>query len=197
MNYFPNGCNLCGNPVEYNQEIHIYKCTVCEAYVSAHREDTDYSKEHEPTGYLADEQTRSLKKQLKPLFNFLWKGRQLFQTEKGLRFKAPINVLYRPFIRKVLLLDEPLYGIAQGITDEGLVKLRIIGEDRFGFYKHDELDSVDNRTKAHIWLAEHLGLTINQCRIGYLDKEQLLKAIKLCTEHGELAREQIAYNKGA
>jgi len=194
IDYYPEGCPLCGSSVEYNEENYFYKCTACEAWSSAHRTNTEYSKEHEPKGILCDQATHNIKKQLEPLFNYFWQGRYLFQHEGGTRFTAPINVVYRPFLRRINLLDEPKYGIAHGIEDDGFVKVWVLEDERFSKYKHEELIPVDNRQKAHIWLASMLNIPISECRLGYLDKSQLLMAIKICTEHGELAREQVAYN---
>ena len=194
INYFPKGCPICGFTVDYSKENYFYKCASCGAFTSAHREDTEYSKEHEPKGYLVDQETYSLKKQLEPLFNFFWKERLLFQGENGDKFTAPINIVFQPYLRKITLSDEPKYGIAHGVNEEGLVKVWILDDNEFRFYKHSELGTVHNRDKTHVFLAQHLNIPIRECRLGYLDKSQLLMAIKICIEHGEYAKEQISYN---
>lgn len=197
INYYPNGCPECKGEVLYNSNEHFYKCSECGCFVTAHREDTEYCIEGSPTGRLMNQGDYELKKKLESLFNFIWKERSLFQDEKGTKLTAPINIIYKPFMRMVTVAGEDKYGIGSDITKDGFLKMWLIDEEKHGLFLHSEIKPVNVRTKAYIWLAGELNITINECRLGYFDKETLLKAIKICEEYGEYARNQIAYNSEA
>lgn len=82
VQFFPEGCNICGSPVKFTDSIevyhtrsygNIYLCVnaKCGARVGVHK-DNNY-----PLGTLADEATRKARKKAHAMFDRLWKGKKL------------------------------------------------------------------------------------------------------------------------
>jgi predicted RNA-binding Zn-ribbon protein involved in translation (DUF1610 family) len=189
IDYFENGCTECGGEVEYNEASYFYRCSSCGAFVSAHRKATQYSKEGEPTGRLATQEMCNLKKQLDPIFNYFWKSKYVFQVGNKTQEVAPINIVYASYIRKIDKDGEEFYG--EMVTNkDGLVELSIVDESEVYRLSHSELRLVTNREKTHVWLSLELGLPVRECKIGYLDKTNLLKALEICTKYKEYAERQ-------
>lgn len=179
--YFPNGCNICKSPVELLEEKRIYRCTECGASVTYHKLDTEFSKRYEPLGYLANHETNALRKKLKDIISDLWIHKRTLVDGNSIKFVSPINEIYSKYLVKVKYLGEDEFGISESVKGE-YYNVFLIDFDKYAMFRRDEMMGVQNREKTYVWIAEELGLNAKDFKIGYLNKDQLTRAIEICHE---------------
>lgn len=190
--YYKQGCTKCSGKVIFIEDTFTYKCTSCGAFANAHRKDTEFSRKYEPYQYMADGETNELRKALENVFGALWNTRVPYMRENS---KQPaeeclINIIFPENIR---------------IFEKDLEKLfvKTIKKDKKNYtsdiYIFDSkeiiegvptgsLGTIPNRSKAHVWLAEQLGIAPSGCKIGYLSEANLKEAIGICHKNISDAR---------
>ncbi len=190
--HYPNGCPLCGGEVIFISSTFTYKCEKCKAFASAHRKHTEKSYMYEPYQRMASPEVNNLRQSLTNIFNPLWQERITINISRGkskITEEALINVLYSDNIR---LINENEYVkvVSPHLMEGSCDVLRLKDNKVLEKVNYTELKSVPNRTKAHIWLADQLGIPIEECHIGYLSEAQLKEAISVCSKNVQNARKK-------
>jgi len=189
--YFPNGCPICDGPITFNERTFIYFCLDCGAYVSAHRDDTEFTAKFQPTGYLANKEVNLLRKAVLDAMKPLFLERVKIQGRHNTIETSLVNVLHKDYCVRLRLDDEEIvYGKVISNTDQTDYKIFIIDSGKTVTVAPEELENVTNRDKTKIWLAQKLGLKVSECNIKHLNEKQLEKALEVLTEGVNESRQQ-------
>ena len=189
--YFPDGCPLCREAIFFNEETFIYFCRGCGAFVSAHRDDTEFTAKFQPTGYLANKEVNLLRKAVLDAMKPLFLERVKIQGRHNTIETSLVNVLHKDYCVRLRLDDEEIvYGKVISNTDQTDYKIFIIDSGKTVTVAPEELENVTNRDKTKIWLAQKLGLKVSECNIKHLNEKQLEKALEVLTEGVNESRQQ-------
>lgn len=170
--YFPNGCSQCNSRVKFIKEQFLYVCDHCDAKALAHRDQSDFNRKYEPTGYMGDHETVFLRERLVEVFNSFYRETLFIKGNREMITTTPVNVVYKDHIVSVVVGDNIDYGIVDK-NDKSkvhLVDTNIILEDV------PEIKKASNKVKAYIWLAKQLNKDLQDTKIGFLSKQELKEA---------------------
>ena len=178
--YFPDDCPLCKGKITFNTESFMYICLGCGGYVSAHRQDTEYTKRYQPEGYLANKEINLLRKAASRAMKPLFMERIKIQGKYAPIDVALINALFEDYYVSLYVdEEEKLFGQVISNTNQVDLQVSLMDSGKVIEVEKDDTDTISNRDKARIWLARQLGLTYNQCQIKFLNSDQLKRAIEL------------------
>ena len=178
--YFPNDCPLCQGKITFNTNSFMYICLGCGGYVSAHRQDTDYTKKYQPEGYLANKEVNLLRKAASRAMKPLFMERANIQGNHEPINVALINIIFEDYYVSLNIDDsERLFAQVISQTEQENLQVSLMDSGKVISVEREDTDTISNRDKARIWLAKQLGLTYQQCQLKSLNTNQLKRAIEL------------------
>lgn len=177
--YFPNGCNICGGEVKYHKDIFIYKCNNCEAWADSHRKGTIKNNAFEPTESLANQTTHEIRSKLRHIFGKLYIDKIQRIVKKEIIYTTIINIIYPENI--ISYNDGRGNSYAKTIySKEDIIQIEFISNGLTQYVKTADINKVSNRSKALLWLSLQLNISVDRCKIGFLNINELNKAIEIC-----------------
>lgn len=172
--YFPNGCTVCGGKVKLHKSFFKYICENCEAYADSHRESSEYVKKYEPCESLAGKDIHALRETVREKIGKLY----LERVNIGKKETALINIIYTDHIAKIKKRGDETFIKVLHKTDKAIFAKRLI-DGQLVRTPPGDTETVSNRDKSLIWLAQQLALKGEKCNIGALTGAQLKKSIEI------------------
>lgn len=192
--YFPDGCPLCQGQILFNKDNYSYQCVKCQAYVSAHRKDSDFAEQGEPQGYIANKAINLLRKAVTAAMTPLYREQVKVKGRHALIDTSLINVIYKDFCIKVILDDDEIvYATMISESQDGNIKVKLVETGQILDVPEEDVQRVSNKEKTYIWFARQLGLPIRMAHIKRLNENELNRAVEVLTKGVAEAR-QMAIN---
>lgn len=142
---------------------------LCNTYVNTHKSIKGGVEKGEPIGILADQELRDLHKEANKEFYILW-------SFKGINKIWDFIALYNGrYVRRI------------SKSGDNTV-LRCIETGRVFCADIDSMAKISERTKAHLWLANKMNVSLSgetipkEAKIQYMDKQHTIQALNILTE---------------
>lgn len=189
--FFAEGCPICSGTIFFDSQSYSYHCKDCQAYVSAHRVDSDYAVKGQPQGYIANKEINLLRQAVTNVMTPLYMEKTKVQGKHAHIDTSLINVIYTDYCVKVIVdKGEMLYAAVISSQDDDSTNVRLIETGQMATIKSGYIRRVTNKEKTYIWLAGQLGLKTEQAHIKHLNKKELEKALEVLTKAVSQARQQ-------
>lgn len=178
--YFPDDCPICKGKITFNTESFMYICLGCGGYVSAHRQDTEYTKKYQPTGYMANKEINLLRRAATKAMGPLFMEKVKIQGKHEPITVTLINIVFENYYVSIHIDDnERLFGEVISQTNQVDLQVSLMDSGKVITVEREDVDTISNKDKAKIFLAKQLGLTYHECQLKYLNITQLKRAIEL------------------
>lgn len=177
--FFPNGCSMCGRPVEFKTHLELFgwekdekyfSCSFCGAYVKAHK--NGHERAYQPIGVLADNQLRNLHGYLRTVLIPFWK----YQDD----VTPIIQNIYPKFV--LTFLDEEGEDVIAEVASYDKENKTYLMEAEGGkMYTVPTCNAskITMQDKVYFWLSKQMGIPYSATRIQLFDYEQTNKAIEI------------------
>lgn len=139
---------------------------LCNTYVRAHKQTTTKNKKDTPIGIMASLDLRNTHNAVREEFNPLWQDKI-------------IHKIWSPYIVSYLDGKEDVYCERICSTDKHGVVLEVLDTNERVMVNPEMVSTVKTRTKAHLWLAREMTLTLEEAKISNMDIKTSIEAINV------------------